>query len=353
MTTRYIYRWFALCACAVLLAACAAPERAMRAPAGGRADGRILFAVNGNGDDKTDGIYLLTNGGDAKRVIPEGRDYAVQYPRWSPDGQSIAYVRVQDRGTYSDLYIARSNNTNVRQITDFKSKVPYNTDVADQKKYVEDSGIVAGVSWSQEGNFVTFAAGRGATLRPWLVEDTNVRPGDKRTYAIPVTQSLPDSLQVDGTALSPDGKYMAFTVTWAPDGRDKKTQVYVLNFGTKKYYQLTELPEGAYDPTWAPDNHHIAFAGRPGFRVNDIYVMTKDGKNQQQVTQTGAARAPVFSPDGKKLAFLNGAEGQFSVWTMDITMPADANAPLGTGKPEKVFDGIKYIDARSGLAWAT
>lgn len=354
-TMRRTYRWFALCACVVLLAGCAGPGRGPQSPTGGKADGRILFAVNGNPDAKDDGIFVLRDGGNPRKVIIKGSDdYALQYPRWSPDGQSVAYVRVQDRGAYSDLWIARENGMAQRQLTSFRSKIVPGNSVTDQGKYVKDSSIVSGVSWSRGSNQITFAtdAKPSGYMRPWIAENPDVRPGDVRTYSLVATQNLPGDVQVDGTALSPDGNYMAFTATWPPEGREKKTQVFLLDFKTRKWTQLTDLPEGAYDPVWAPNSQYLVFAGRPGFRVNDLFGITRDGKNLQQITQTGAARAPAFSPDGKKLAFLSGAEGQFGIWTMDVTLPADANAQLGYGKPEKVFDAIKYIDARSGLAWA-
>ncbi len=65
------------------------------------------------------------------------------------------------------------------------------------------------------------------------------------------------------------------------------------------------------------------------------------------------ARAPVFSPDGRKLAFLSNIEGgQFAIYVMDITLPTDTSSAVTFGKPDKVFNGMEWIDARSGLSWA-
>ena len=81
--------------------------------------------------------------------------------------------------------------------------------------------------------------------------------------------------------------------------------------------------------------------------------MARDGKNAVQITTTGAARSPVWSPDGKKLAFLAAFEGaQFNIYVMDVT-PAAPGTPLTAanfGKPEKITDE-KGIDASSGLSW--
>ncbi len=365
MTMRIPRRAF-LGGCAVLLAGCAAPGPGHVSPAGGRADGRILFAVNGSKDGKKyDGIYLLTNGGSAKRILAKDNAYALEYPRWlrapTVPGQMedrIAFVKVGDRGIYSDLYTTRPDGTDQHQLTNFRSKISYGTDINAERNYVQDSSVVAGVSWSRDGNFLTFSSdnksGDNGPLRLWIVEDVTVKAGDVRTYPLPLTLNL--GKPIDSTAASPDGNYIAFTALWQADNNPNKvSQVYLLNLSARQWKPITDatLPFGAYDPAFSPDGQFIAFAGRPDFRVNDIYLMSRDGKTgPQKITDTGAARAPVFSPDGKKLAFLvNGDGGQFAVYTMDITAPADANVPFTVGKPEKVTDGIDWIDARSGLSW--
>lgn len=356
------------------LAACGAPRQQSLPPqqiaprrntAASKADGRILFAkvqtIENGGKD--DGIWMLENAGKPRKIIgmQEG-DYAVQYPRWSPDGGQIAYVRAGDRGIYSDLWIINVNDPNsLRQITKFKSGIAHTNNVDAEGRYVKDSAIVAGLSWSKGGNFITFTCDKNyPAMRPWTYEQPGDPPSLQNLHVITATQffSPPNNFQqnhIDNTALAPDGSAMAFSALWqATDNPNKLTQIHVLDFGTKKYTLLTTLPWGAYDPAFSPDGQYIAFAGRPDYRVNDIYLMTRDGKNQVQITTTGAASAPVWSPDGKKLAFLAAFEGaQFNVYTMDVT-PAAPGTPLAAanfGKPEKITDE-KGIDARSGLSWA-
>ena len=133
----------------------------------------------------------------------------------------------------------------------------------------------------------------------------------------------------------------------------KGTQIFLLDFTTKKTTQLTSLALGAYDPAFSPDGQSITFTGRPEKNLGDLYLMTRDGNNQVQITQTTAARSPVWSPDGKKLAFLAAFEGaQFNIYVMDVA-PAAPGTPLTAAnfsKPEKLTDETG-IDARSGLSW--
>ena len=80
------------------------------------------------------------------------------------------------------------------------------------------------------------------------------------------------------------------------------------------------MPWGAYDPAFSPDGQYIAYTARPDYRINDLFIMTREGKNQVQITTNGHARAPVWSLDGKKLAFLSDVEGaQFNIYVMEVS----------------------------------
>jgi Tol biopolymer transport system component len=356
---------------AAALAACgaeAAPGVAPRRNTGAaKTDGRILFSKANTTENggKDDGIWLLDNGKARKLVAKQGDDYALQYARWSPDGSQLAYARSQDRGIYANLWLMNADGTNNRRVTDFQSKIPHQNDVNAEGAYVKDSSIVAGISWSKGGNFISFTSDKGyAAVRPWIYESPDQPPTQQNLHLITATQGFdpPNNfpyLHIDDTELAPDGGVMAFVGYWiqADDWTNRQTQIYLLDIAARKYTQLTDMPLfkwGAYDPAFSPDGQTIVFTGRPDYRVNDLFVMGRDGKNATQITQTGAARSPVWSPDGRRLAFLNGTqEGQFTISIMDVTPPAPGT-PFGAanfGKADTVSDE-KGIDARSGLSWA-
>ena len=346
----------------------APPQRATFGNTGAtKADGRILFAkvrMTENGG-KDDGIYALDNGNVRKLLSKAAGDDALAYPRWSPDGQRIAFARVGDRGIFSDLWIMNADGSNPHRITDFQSKIAHKNDVDAEQNYVAKSAVVVGLSWSHGGNFITLASDKDYTaMRPWILEKPDDPPTiPQNLHVISATQAFSPansqiSFHIDNTVLSPDGGTMAFSGLWAQADNyaNKQTQIFTLDFGTKKYTQLTDVPiftGGAYDPAFSPDGQLIAFAARPDYRVDDIYVMARDGKNAVKITDNGHARAPVWSPDGTKLAFLSDAVGaQFNLYVMNVTSAAPGTpfAAANFGKPEKVTDE-SGIDARSGLSW--
>mgnify|MGYP006257062527 FL=1 len=67
--------------------------------------------------------------------------------------------------------------------------------------------------------------------------------------------------------------------------------------------QLTASPGHDWGPVWSPDGRRIAFASNRSGNF-DVYVMDADGGNVEQLTDDPAEDfEPVWSPDGKHLAF--------------------------------------------------
>src|SRR5205085_5209090 len=90
-----------------------------------------------------------------------------------------------------------------------------------------------------------------------------------------------------------------------------KDEVWGLSLDTGMWNEVAAPAEGAYDPDWSADGNWVAYAARTG-KQTDIWVAPPDRSSPaQQLTRVGRARAPVFSPDGKQLAFLAEKDGRF------------------------------------------
>lgn len=108
--------------------------------------------------------------------------------------------------------------------------------------------------------------------------------------------------RVGDPQLSPDGKWVAFTIGLVDKAANKTlTQIYVvsINGGTSK--ALTKGDKSSSSPRWSPDGKHIAFT-----TGGQVWTMKNDGDDKTQVTKipTGAGQ-PVWSPDGKWIAFIS------------------------------------------------
>ncbi len=128
------------------------------------------------------------------------------------------------------------------------------------------------------------------------------------TSLISVTDMLKIK-QVNAVTLSKDGSNAAFTVTIIePDGDNKWEYKYTSHIfmmpanGSQPPRQLTTAV-GASQPVWSPDGKQLAFVraveGRP-----QIFLLSLEGGEPVQLTKYKyGASTPRWSPDGSKIAF--------------------------------------------------
>lgn len=102
--------------------------------------------------------------------------------------------------------------------------------------------------------------------------------------------------------LSPDGARMAFVV---------HGEVFVMPAaGPGEAERLTDTPQREEDIAWSPDGKQLALiSDRTG--CAEAYVLDVASRTMRQLTRlrTAPASSPVFSPDGKTVAFVRGDSG--------------------------------------------
>ena len=82
--------------------------------------------------------------------------------------------------------------------------------------------------------------------------------------------------------------------------------------------RLTHHPKMDYWPVWSPDGKRIAFTSNRDGNY-EIYLMNADGSGQRNLTNHPAAdNFASWSPDGRRLAFISNRAGGYNIYVMDV-----------------------------------
>ncbi|MCX7975591.1 MAG: hypothetical protein N2646_00825, partial [Bellilinea sp.] len=156
---------------------------------------------------------------------------------------------------------------------------------------------------------IAFASNRTGFMQIWLMNADG-------------TQQRPITNMPDGAcqpSWSPDGQKLAF-ISPCAGRRDQyeNAKIYILDLNSSSDplpLPLPASPASDYDPAWSPDGNRIAFtstrAGNP-----DIYVYNfLDGSLKQLTSERYVEKQPAWSPSGTQIAYVRElVYGQ--VWIM-------------------------------------
>ena len=83
---------------------------------------------------------------------------------------------------------------------------------------------------------------------------------------------------------------------------------------------VAESPQPLMSPAWSPDGRRIAYVSFEG-QQSAIYVQTlRTGSRERVSARAGINGAPVFSPDGRRLALtLSLDDGNLDIYTLDLS----------------------------------
>jgi eukaryotic-like serine/threonine-protein kinase len=101
-------------------------------------------------------------------------------------------------------------------------------------------------------------------------------------------------------------------------------QIWLINSDGKNLHQVTNMPNGACQPSWSPDGMRLAFISpcvgkREAYEGSSIYLINVDGSNLMSLPSSPEGDFdPTWSPDGKKIAFTSLRPGHSAIFTMDL-----------------------------------
>ena len=124
---------------------------------------------------------------------------------------------------------------------------------------------------------------------------------------VPTIDELISLQTPGGPRISPDGRFVAYTVqqvNWTDNSYD--TQIWLANTQTGEIVKLTNSKKSSSNPLWSPDGKWLAFVSdRDGKR--QIYVISPMGGEARVITKVDTGVSSFrWAPDGARIAFAMG-----------------------------------------------
>lgn len=260
-----------------------------------------LIRVDRKTEKKHTNLWLAASDGSTPpRQITFG-DHTDSYARWSPDGQTIAFLSNRKDEKQMQIYLLPLGGGEARPLTDLK-------------------GSFSGFAWSPDGSqLVTqFRKKDAAALEREQDEQ-------KKKLGVVVRHITTLDYKFDGAGYLPDEKWHVWTID-ADSG------------------EATQLTDGDYaetGPIWSADGQTIYFVSNRDERADvnwdvvEIYRVPAAGGEMALVpSQPGRKYQLAASPDGKWLAFMGREqEGHWYQNANLYVMPVDGGEvrPLSVG----------------------
>jgi len=249
-------------------------------------DGKnIVFAATSYDMDKNKGnsdIWTISSEGKYLRAI-KNSDAGESAPKFTRDGNKIAYE------FKNNIWLCDLDGTNNSQLTDL---------------YTGASGLV----WSKNGNFALFVS----SVYPDCTTQLANEKKDKEAEESKVKAKIFTELMYRH---------------WNEWRGDKRSHLFLLNVKTKEYVDLTlnsksDVPPialgGDVDYALSPDGNEVAFTMNTDKFLaastnNDVFIINEKspGSYKKISVSGGNDNGPVYSPDGKFIAFHSMARAGF------------------------------------------
>jgi Tol biopolymer transport system component len=334
-------------------------------------DGRYLPVTDWETGDL--GIRDLVEG-KTRRITNKGTwaqssEFAL-FPMLSPDGKQIAYDWFNKDYAW-ELRIMGTDGSAPRVL---------------YQGTATNSDFVIPGGWTPDGKYIAVMIAKDRSKGE--IDLMSATDGSLR-----VLKTLSPANSLGMLRLSPDGRYIAYDMRQKPDS--KESDIFLFNTETKQEVPLVQHPANDFSPTWTLDGKNILFAsdrtgtlgfwlqpvaeGKPkgkaelvkgdlgsvwpmGFTrngsfyygldsgMNDVYVASIDfhsGKVLEAPTPlsqrfVGSNSVPVWSPDGKYLAYVSQrGPGTTSLTSRDKVLVIRS---LDTGQEREVAVNLSLIN---------
>jgi Tol biopolymer transport system component len=215
-------------------------------------------------------VWMMNADGSNRRNVKLGLTYGAT---WRPDGKWIAFTRrrIGGPGHKDDVYVARPNGTDVRQVTHGAG--------ANSRHEEGNSGAV----FSPDGRWIAFIGGDGTegSQEICIVRFDGI--GERCLTNTHAWESRP--------AWSPNSRKIVFEAA-----EERNVDIYRVRRDGENLTRLTSHPRHDGEPVWSPRGGWIAFISKRDGN-GELYLMRPTGSTERRLTRSpGGEIAPEWKP---------------------------------------------------------
>jgi dipeptidyl aminopeptidase/acylaminoacyl peptidase len=283
-----------------------------------------VTTIDADKDRRNTDVWMIKWDGSEQLQLTSSPD-GESSPRWSPDNKYLAFVA--SRGTEEEkkkggqIWLLNRAGGEAHRVSDVK-------------------GGVSDIQWSPDSTRIVFThADEDPRDEPEKME------GWKRKTAPPIVIDRYHFKQDRSGYL---GNYYS--------------HIGVFDITAKTHKMITRGNTDDASPSWSPDGKWIAFLSKRGHADpdrtgnEDLWVVDAAGTAEpRQLTRTefGEGGRPAWSPDGSRIAVLQGDNDTNGAYSMNklIVVPSDPPANIGATTRPTVY--MPQLDrAVSSIAWS-
>lgn len=334
-------------------------------------DGEAIVYVRRSMDKMKDRrisrLWMMDSDGSNHRKLT-ARDVNESSPRWSPDGERIAFVSSSEEHG-SEIYMYWIESGAMARITQ-----------------LEESP--RGLSWSPDGNQLAFnmkvsernpelasskRAPKGAEWadNPRVTKRLNyesdgsgyIEPGYTHIFTVPAQGGAPrqitkgDYHHASSPVWSEDGERLIFSANrnenWEHERRN--SELYSVDIESRSIKTLTDRFGPDYSPQVSPDGETVAYLGYDDqvqtYQVTRLYTMNTDGSNKQEIeTELDRSISEIsWDEDGEGLYFMYDDEGNTKIGHTDLSGETSVIAhDVGGTSVGRPYGGGSYSVSQNG-----
>jgi len=305
--------------------------------------------------------------------IASGTQHSLTYerkgvgsPRWSPNGDRLAFVAVEGAGKDArpQVFVLPMTGGEARKLTDAPNGIeqfawrPNGQDIAyvssdepENKKEIEKHHDAFEVG---DNDFLATEAALPSHI--WILPAAGGKAKRLTSGSWSLPKSAPPSSPASPISWSPDGKWLLFTRQEHPHQGDADlTTLQVLNVDTGEVRKLTKHEKFESFAEFSPDGSHVAYwyprDGDPN-NENEIFVAQTSGGDGTDITRAidRCLLRVIWMPDGNSL-LVGGHDGTTtSLWLQPLSGTAKKLA-LGDISPTWGFWVDAFVGRQGDIAF--